>query len=45
VREPVADEEGAVLGEVAIVEDEEELAALLQPLDRVQGSRMSRVAC
>ena len=36
VREPVGDQERLVLGEVAVVEDEQELAALLQPLDRVR---------
>src|SRR5947209_1508702 len=37
--EPVGDEEGLVLGEVAVVEDQQELAALLQPLDRVRDAR------
>jgi hypothetical protein len=36
VQEPVGDQEGLVLREVAVVEHKEELAALLQSLNRVR---------
>ena len=39
VLEPVGQQEGLVLGEVAVVEDEQELAPLLQSLKRVRDTR------
>ena len=39
VLEPVGDQEGLVLGEVAVVEDQQELAALFQALDGVGDAR------
>src|SRR4029078_13021997 len=38
VLEPIGYEEGLVLREVAVVEDEQELTALLEPLDGVRGA-------